>query len=72
VTRGHPAPAPQELRAKGLAAAPVALSPSVVRTTVGSVLVDPSTRPTPVPVGSDVWLRMLGTGRIEVDAECLW
>ena len=67
-----PAPAPQELRARGLAAAAVALNPSVVRTTVGSVLEDPATRPTPVPVGSDVWLRMPGTGRVVVDAEDRW
>ncbi len=72
MTGVDPAPAPPELRARGLAAAPVALNPSVVRTTVGGVLVDPATRPCPVPVGSDVWLRMLGTGRVEVDAEALW
>jgi hypothetical protein len=72
VTGGDPAPAPQEPRARGLAAAPVALNPSGVRTSVGGVRVDPATRPSPVPVGSDVWLRMPGTGRVEVDAEDLW
>ena len=63
--------APRELRARGLAGVPVALNPSVIRTTVGGVLVDPATRPSPVPVGSDVWLRLLGTGRVEDDAEAL-
>jgi len=72
VTGVDPAPAPQELRARGLAPAPVALSPSGVRTSVGGVRVDPATRPCPVPVGSDAWLRMLGTGRVVVDAEDRW
>jgi hypothetical protein len=60
-----------DLRARGLAAPLVALNPSVARTTVGVLLVDPAARPCPTPVGSEAWLRLLGNGGIEDHAEAL-
>ena len=60
-----------DLRSKGLAAPLVALNPGVGRTTVGGLLVDPVSRRCPTPVGSEAWLRLLGTGGIEDDAEAL-
>ncbi len=60
-----------DLRAKGLAAPLVALNPRVPRTTVGSLLVDPTPRRCPTPVGSDGWLRLLGHGGVEDHAEAL-
>ncbi len=60
-----------DLRAMGLAAPVVALNPSVGRTTVGGLLVDPAARRCPTPVGSEAWLRLLGTGGIEDHAEAL-
>ena len=60
-----------DLRAKGLAAPLVALNPSVARTTVGGLLVDPTPRRCPTPVGSEAWLRLLGHGGVEDHAEAL-
>ncbi len=60
-----------DLRARGLAAPVVALNPSVARTTVGGLLVDPAARGCPTPVGSEAWLRLLGNGGIEDHAEAL-
>ena len=60
-----------DLRAMGLAAPLVALNPSVSRTTVGGLLVDPASRRCPTPVGSEAWLRLLGTGGVEYHAEAL-
>ncbi len=60
-----------DLRAAGLAAPLVALNASVARTTVGGLLVDPTPRRCGTPVGSDVWLRLLGHGGVEDHAEAL-
>ena len=60
-----------DLRAKGLAAPLVALNPSVSRTTVGGLLVNPAPRRCPTPVGSEAWLRLLGSGGVEDHAEAL-
>jgi hypothetical protein len=49
-----------ELQAHGLDAGIVALNSDVARTTLGSLLVDPTTRRCPTPVGTDAWLRVLG------------
>ena len=62
---------PPDLREKGLAASAVALNPRVAHTTVGGRLVDPPSRRCRTSVGSDAWLRLLGTGGIEDDAEAL-
>ena len=49
-----------ELQAHGLDAGVVALNPNVPRTTLGALLIDPTTRRCPTPVGTDAWLRVLG------------
>ena len=49
-----------ELRTRGLEAPVVALNPDVARTTLGSLLVDPTPRRCPTPVGTDAWLRVMG------------
>ena len=49
-----------ELRTRGLEAPIVALNPGIPRTTLGALLVDPTTRRCPTPVGTDAWLRVLG------------
>ncbi len=60
-----------DLRARGLATPLVALNPGVGRTTVGGLLADPAPRLCPTPVGSEAWLRLLGTGGVEDHAEAL-
>jgi len=40
----------------------VALNPKVARTTLGALLIDPTPRRCPTPVGTDAWLRVLGRG----------
>jgi hypothetical protein len=49
-----------ELQTDGLDAGIVALNPNVPRTTLGALLVDPTPRRCPTPVGTDAWLRVLG------------
>ncbi len=60
-----------DLRARGLAAPVVALNPSVGRSTVGGLLVDPTPRRCSAPVGSAAWLRLLGNGGVEDHDEAL-
>ena len=60
-----------ELRARGLDAAVVALNPNVARTTLGALLVDPTRRRCPTPVGTDAWLQVLGLGGHEDFTEAL-
>lgn len=64
MTRADPALVLQELRVKGLAAALVPLTPSVV-------LVGPVSRRWPTPVGSHACLGLLGVGGTEDDGEAV-
>ncbi len=60
-----------ELQARGLDAGIVALNPNVPRTTLRALLVDPTPRRCPTPVGTDAWLQVLGLGGHEDFAEAL-
>jgi hypothetical protein len=60
-----------ELRTGGLAAGVVALNPGIARATLGDLLVDPTARRCPTPVGTDAWLRVLGHGGYEDFSEAL-
>ena len=60
-----------ELRTRGLDAGVVALNPNVARTTLGALLVDPTPRRCPTPVGTDAWLQVLGFGGNEDFTEAL-
>ena len=60
-----------DLQARGLEARLVALNPSVARTTVGALVVDPTSRRCPTPVGTEAWLQVLGLGGDEDFTEAL-
>ena len=60
-----------ELRTRGLDASVVALNPNMPRTTLGALLVDPTPRRCPTPVGTDAWLQVLGLGGHEDFTEAL-
>ncbi len=51
-----------ELQTRGLDCGVVALNPGIARTTLGALLVDPTPRRCPTPVGSAAWLQVLGLG----------
>ncbi len=61
----------RDLGQRALQAVAVPLFPAGHRTTVDELLSDPSPRLCPTPVGSDAWLRVLGSGGTEEIDEAL-
>ncbi len=51
-----------ELQSHGLDCSVIALNPGIARTTLGALLVDPTQRRCPTPVGTAAWLQLLGLG----------